>query len=503
MISSRSKEAKQGGDESIVRSSFYSLAGIVATTVCTAVLTLFLVRALAPSGYGVFALALSIGGMVALPADLGLSSSAARYIAEHRSDRVQLGALLADATRVKAIASTVACVGLAMLAGPIADAYHAPNLLWPLRAVSAAVFGQTMMFLYQGAYIADRKLATNAKLTLVESVTELGASVVLVIVAGGATGATAGRAVGYLTGAAVAAAVAARTFKWPAALRAKGRTRWTRRIASYGVYLVLVDSAFVLFNAIDLLLIAAFLDTHAVGLFSSPVRLLTLLGYPGIAVADGIANRMVRTSPDGPNAPAFVTGLRTLIVLQSVMLAPLLVWARPVVDILLGSAYHGSVTTLRVFAATAFLQGIAPLLSLSANFLGEGRSRVPLMLTAAVLDGLIDVILIPRIGIVSGAIATGVAFIVMDVGHLIICRRHITFAWRDPLVTMARAFSAATVMAAVLFAFGTNPSIPMIFLGGILGLGAFVACLVAGRELTPAQILAAYHRILNVRSIRA
>ncbi len=471
--------------ESMLASSAYAFAAQIATSLFTAVLTLYLVRALGPSQFGDFSLAIGVGSLVALPADFGISSSTQRFVADHRGERRRVTELIADAVRLKLIASAVACGALAALAGPIAAAYHAP-LTWPVRAVAIAVLGQNMMFLFEGAFVADRQVARNVRVVFGESAVEFSASIVLVLVIGGAGGAAAGRAIGYVCGGALAMLLGARAFAWPSALRRRGRSSSVRRIARYALPLMLVDGANTLFGAIDLLLIGAYLGSAKVGLFSAPYRLLILLVYPGAAVANGVAPRMSRGQGREPDAAALAGGLRAVIVMQSLLLAPLIVWARPIVHILLGSGYGGSTATLRVLSISVYLGGFAPLVSLSANYLGDARRRVPLMVGAALLDGAIDVVLIPRIGIVSGAIATAAALALMVGGHLRICRRHVELPLRALAVSACRGLFAAAAMAATEVAFGTNPPIPLILAGGIAGTVIFLLTLLLAGEPTVA-----------------
>jgi O-antigen/teichoic acid export membrane protein len=480
--------------ESMLASSAYAFAAQLATSLFTAALTLYLVRALGPSQYGAFALAIGIGSLVALPADFGISSSTARFVAEHRDRPKRVAALLADAVRLKLLAATFACGSLAALAGPIAAAYHAP-LTWPLRAVALAVFGQNLMFLFEGAFVASRQVAANVRMIFAESAVEFSASIVLVLVVGGAAGAASGRAIGYCIGGAFAMLLGARVFAWPSAFRLRGRISSGKPIARYAIPLMLVDGANTVFSMIDLLLIGAYLGSVQVGLFSAPLRLLTLLSYPGAAVASGVAPRMARGSGREPNAAALAGALRGLIIFQSLLLAPLIVWARPIVHILLGSGYGGSTATLRILSISAYLAGFAPLLSLSANYLGDARRRIPLMVGAALLDAAIDVVLIPRIGIVSGAIATAAALALMVGGHIQICRRHVALPLGLLGVSAVRALLAAAAMAGVLFAVGTNPAIPLLLAGGAAGIVAFVLTLLLVGEVTAADLASAGRQV--------
>src|SRR5439155_19236523 len=73
--------------ESVRRNTLFGLATQVTTAAFTAALTLYLVRALGPADYGLFALAVGIGTILVLIADVGISGSSGRFIAEESSDR--------------------------------------------------------------------------------------------------------------------------------------------------------------------------------------------------------------------------------------------------------------------------------------------------------------------------------------------------------------------------------------------------------------------------------
>ncbi|HTX46935.1 MAG TPA: oligosaccharide flippase family protein [Solirubrobacteraceae bacterium] len=475
------------GSESVAESSAYSFGAQVASAAFTAILTLYLVRALGTVQYGDFALAIGAGSLAFLPADFGISSSTARFIAEHRDDARRMAEVLAEAIRVKLVLSAIACGALAALAGPIASAYHA-DIAWPLRAVALATFAQSMMFLFDASFIAVRRVASDLKVVFLESAVECSMSIVLVILVGGAIGAAEGRAIGYCSGAIFATALGARVFGWPAAIRRRGSASERRRIARYAVPLVLVDSAWTLFSTIDLLLIGAYLGSTKVALFAAPLRLLALLSMPAAAIASGVAPRLARSRDHEPEGDALARALRLVVVFQGVMLAPLIVWARPIVDVLLGSNYHGSISTVRVLSIGAYLYGLAPLVSVSANFLGDAARRIPLMVGAALLNTVIDLFLIPRIGIMSGAIATAAALIVMDAGHIHICRRHVALPLTPLARSLLRTLLAAAAMAAVLLGLGTNPSAPLIVVGAFAGPIVFVAALVILGEVRVSEL---------------
>ncbi len=474
--------------DSISRNAAFALAAQLTSAAFTAVVTVYLVRELGPSGYGVFALAVGIGALVALVADMGIAQSVERFVAEERGNLGTVRSLLADAVRLKLIVATVACGALASLAGPIADAYGEPALAWTLRAVALAVLGQTVMFLYRGAFVALGRVSVAWRVLTLESAVEAGATIVIVALGGGAAGAAWGRAAGYVVGAVIAAAFLARML---GGLRpGLGAVRQRRRIAAYAGALFLVNAAFVGFEQIDVILIGAILSVASVGVFEAPLRLAAFLSYGGQALAFGVAPRLVRESGSEPNVKAFTAALRYLVLVQAALLAPALVWAEPMVELVLGDGYGESAGVLRALAPFVFLSAIGTFVTLAVNYLGAARSRIPLAVGALAVNAILDAVLVPTIGVVGAAIGTDVGFTLYVLGHLVLARRLLGFAALPLAMTLARALVAAVAMGGVLALFGTTGlSALEAVAGSVCGLAAFCAALVVTGAVSRRELL--------------
>jgi len=469
-----------------VRNAAFSMATQLATASATAALTLFLVRALEPAGYGVFALSVSIGTLVLLPADFGISQSAARFIAERRTDPAATRTLFVEALKLKVLATGLVCVALFAAAGPIADAYQSPSLAWPLRGVAVAVFGQSLLMLFAATFAALGRVSVQLRVVASESLTEALASAALVLVGAGVAGAAFGRAIGYSFGALAGLALTLRTLGPRLdTSHSSERRELVRRIGAYAGALLIVDGAFTLFSQIDVLLIGAFLGTTAIGLFEAPSRFLTLLHYPGLAVATGFAPLLARTEDRAPDVAGFSRAVRFVLVFQGTLVAPTVLWASPIVDVVLGPGYEESAHVLAALAPYTYLSGLAPLVSVGVNYLGEARRRVPIAIGALAIDAALGVILIPRIGIVAGAIGTDVAYVLYVLAHLWICKRLVGLALRPIGLTFLRSTLGALAMALVLLAFGTSElSLLDWVAGGFAALAAYGAVLVGTGELT-------------------
>jgi O-antigen/teichoic acid export membrane protein len=471
--------------EGIARNTAFALAMRLVSAFFIGGLTLFLVRYLGPDRYGLYALAVSVGGLTLLSMDFGISRSAARFIAERRGDPSEVAGVLRQAIRLKLVGASLVAALLIALAGPIAAAYDEPGLVWPLRVVALAILAQSFMLLFSTAFEALGRNALGFRLAASESALEGSASLGLVLAGAGVTGAVAGRAIGYGVAAVLGLALAVRALGRRSLRGALPSNLHWRQIAGYAGALFVIDSAFAAFGYIDVLLIGALLDARAAGIFSAPAQMLIFAQYAGLALASGVAPRLARRAGRDPDVASFQAALRLLLVFQFVLAAPLVVWATPITELLFGPKNAESADVLRGLAPYAVMAGPGPLLAVGVNYIGEARRRVPLALATVAINAAIDVVLIPKIGVVAGAIGTDVAYFIFIAGHVVIARRVIELHLAPLARTVFRASLAAAAMAAVMFAFGSSSlSAVEAVAGSALGLAAYLGVLLATREFS-------------------
>jgi O-antigen/teichoic acid export membrane protein len=499
-------EAPRHRADSIRRNTLFGLATNISTAAFTAVLTLFLVRKLGPHDYGLFALSVSIGTLVILFSDIGITGSAGRFIAEEGGNLRRIAAVVSDSTWLKLFVLMPLCAALWLLAGPISNAYSAPGLVWPLRGMAIAVLGQGMFIFYRHVFVSIGRVALTWRMVVFESACEAGASIALVLFGAGAAGAAFGRGIAYVIGSAFGVVMIWRALGG-GAIGFSGRGQ-ARRVARYGTALLLVTIAYTLFEQIGVLLIGAFIGTQAVGIFEAPNRLMVFLSYAGSALAAGIGPRLARRGDQAPDARAFTLATRGLLLLQGALLAPVIVWAQPIADLVLGSGYSGSVAVLRGLAPFMFMLATGTFLALTVNFVGEAKRRVWLAITTVVVCAAIDVALLPTIGVVGAAIGMDVAFAGYVLGHYWICRRVFEFPVNRLLLALGRCLLAAAVMAAVLASIGTSSLAWWQWLAGaVAGPVAYLGTLLVTRELSRSEIAAAlaqlpWHRLRPISSGR-
>jgi O-antigen/teichoic acid export membrane protein len=490
-------------DERVSHSATFALAAQLVGGLLTAVLTIFLGRELSAPQLGAFTFALSVITIATLFVDFGISTAAGRFIAERRDQPRAAVAVFRTALRLKLFTGVPATVALLVLAKPICHAFGTGGATWALRGCAIALLAQTLFNLFLGAFTALGKLRYNVVLAAVESVAEVSASLPLVILAGTAAAAAVGRAIGFGVGLAGAILLARRTLEGGRRGRARssvGEGVSNRQIMGYAGPLLLVDAAFRVFVSIDVLLIAAILGGGArLAAFGLPMRLTVFFEYPAAAVASAVAPRLTQRATRG-DVELLAQSMRYLAILQVLLTVPLLIWPEAIMNLLFGHRYAEAPEVLRALAPFVLLSGLAQLTTLSVNFLGEAWRRVPIALLMLVVNIAVDVVLLPQLGIVAGAIGTSAAYALWVPAHIWILNRRGGVPVRPFLLTLARCTLAGAAMLGVLALLGTaRVSVGLMLLGAVIGPIAYLAVLFVLGEVDRRDV-ALVRRVLPGRS---
>ena len=158
------------------------------------------------------------------------------------------------------------------------------------------------------------------------------------------------------------------------------------------------------------------------------------------------------------------------------------------VRVALGPHFHESASVLRALAPYIFLSGFGALVSVSANYLGEARRRVPVAIVTVLINCAIDLVLVPRIGVVGGAWGTDAAFALYVPAHLWICQHALDLDLRPTALTFARTALAGAALTGTLLLFGDSlHRLWLTALGGVLGVVLFGIVLWLTRELSVSE----------------
>lgn len=399
-------------------------------------------RALGVEQYGHYGLAVGIAGMLVVLSDLGLTTSLARVLAEGSGGLALAGRVLAlrFASAVAAGAVLVG-VGVAMRGGVIGVAHGdgGGRVLGGFLALCGAlVLANGMLGVAVGLLPTLRRMRALLALTVVQPVLEL-VGVVLALTGGlgGAGVVGASTAAALVTGTVglvvVAVALGQRSARTAAAsvdgpapaaghgASAIGATATVGTVAAYGRLVFLVAIAYALFGVVDQAVIYVIRGPQEAGGYIAAWRLATLLHLPGLAAATIVAPRLVGGGPQRRAMYARWLALLCAFYVGAVAIAATL--APVLVPFALGEGYRPFALVFVVLAPYALLLGIAPHVTMAANFLGGAAERVRLGAATVALNVALDLALVPSLGAVGAAISSGIAF-AMYVGA------HAVLSWR-------------------------------------------------------------------------
>ena len=194
----------------------------------------------------------------------------------------------------------------------------------------------------------------------------------------------------------------------------------------------------------DMIAVSYLLGPEATGVYFAALKTIALLAFVNFAIGAATANRVASLHAAGE----YQELTRTLDSAVNLAFWPTLVGA--VVIVLLAPALLSLFGA--DFAAHAYLTAVLAIgfvaksfvgpAELYLNVLGQQRVCALVLLVAAAINMVLNIVLIPLIGLLGAAMATSVAYVVLSIGLFVIARRRIGVALRPTVpITVLRGVS--------------------------------------------------------------
>lgn len=483
---------RPGAGASIAGQTAVILASRVIGALSTAVLTIALARFLGLQGYGTYAFAITIAATAALVASMGIDSATSRFVADGYNRRRGVAMVLWRGLRVRTVVAAVVFGGLIAVADQFAALVGQPDMGNEIRAASLALFFSAGFQWVTGVYEGVRRGGRLALMSVVKAAVEF-VVVLAVLAAGfGVVAALLGNAISY----AAAVGVGLLLMRPYMRRRPRGEAQEageedvsTGTILRYGNHIWLAGIAWILFDRVDQFLLGIFIGTDAVGLYDAPWKIASILGLLSLSLASAVTPRVA--SADPAEAGALVTkALRVAIVAYLVLAAITAVAANDLFVTLLGADFARSADVLVVLVPYLVLIGLAPILSRALDYLGVAAVRKWIALATFLVNLVLDVILIPTVGLLGAAIATDISVLTFVAGHYVLCARRLPLDNRQLAASGIRSLAAAGVgaIACALVLLAPGPTLLLLALAFPLASLAALAVLVFFREVAPEEL---------------
>ena len=424
-------------------------------TVSGALLVVILARLLDPTGYGLLYLTLAVIGVARLFAKLGIGRSTARYIAEYREkDPSQLRHILSFSAGITLtlllVVTLVVGLGHQQISGLIGE----PDLAIFLIVGSLFLFFETSLEFFRKVLQGFEEIKSAASLPIIKSLIKLAVAIGLVAAGFGAIGALAGWVLGALFASLVGGYIIYFRHYQPLEQGFPVESGLRRRIAQYAVPLTASEAAGNLSGRVDTLLVGFFLSPVAVSFYVVAEQVVSMIQSPVNALGFTLAPTFGAEKSAGNTDTAAQIYERSFVYIALLYFpaaAGLILLAEPLVELVFGTDYLGAVPVLQVLGVYTIIQANLLLSAKALDFLGRAKSRAIVKGVTSILNVILNLLLIPSVGVVGAAIATVITGLMYAVANVYIVYDELGISLNRLFVESLKILGITLVMSVVVY----------------------------------------------------
>jgi O-antigen/teichoic acid export membrane protein len=385
-------------------------AGQIVATAANALLVVVLARVLDPDGYGLLFLATSIFALAGLFSKLGLANSAARYISEYRERNPgQIRHILRRTLEINILTillvSVVLLLGFETIANVLGEPELAPFLVFGFLFITFVSLTGFVRLISQG--FEDISLA--ATVHVINHSGRLLFAVALILLGYGALGALGGFIIA--SGVASAIGMGILYFRYYRGFPS-GETiepGLTRRILEYNVPLTITGLSGKIDKKVDTILVGLFLDPVAVSFYVLSKQIVAFVETPSNALGFSISptyGKQKVTDELSTAAKMFETSLVHTLLLYVPAATGIVLVAEPAIEFVFGESYLGAVPIIQVLSIYVILSAVTNITDYPLDYLGRAKVRSVAKGVASLGNVVLNILLIPSVGVVGAAVAT-------------------------------------------------------------------------------------------------
>lgn len=384
---------------------------------------------LSPTDYGLLFLAISIFGSVLFISRAGVPKSAARYVNEYReTDSGQVRNVVRASLTLIVLLSVTVGIALVLFRNTIATILGEPALV-PLLVGGLFYVCFRSMNSYLYTLFQGFNYITRASFISIASYVGLFLSVITLAALGyGATGALAGYILGYGLGTVVGLTLLYTVLKDYEVQPIEPGLR--RRVVEYSIPLAATNSASVLYKRFDTILVGFFIGPIAVGYYVLAKQVSDFIVAPasslGFTISPSYAEYKARD--DKRAAHIYEKSFTHTMLFYVPAAAGLTLVADPMIRHIFGSDYVGAIPVIQVLSVYIILDAVDNITNDGLDYLGRARHRAIVKTTTGGLNVLLNVLLIPTIGVVGAAISTVVCYGIMTTVNVYLIHRELSLA---------------------------------------------------------------------------
>jgi O-antigen/teichoic acid export membrane protein len=398
-------DAKAAEPRLVARNAAARAAGEILAKLGSLAFFVVMARRLGTVGFGEFQFALALTGALVVVAGFGTDDYLAREVSR---DRRRAGRLLADAVAVKVVGG-ITLLGVAAAIVNVGAYSVQARLVVYVVGVGALleVVSKSWFSIFQ----AHQRLELASATLIAQRLVTAAAGIAVLAAGGGVVAAAVVYAAGSLFAILVAELWLRRLHLRRAALQPSGWAALARTSVPIGLITLL--GAVLL--RLDVTLLSFLGDAAKVGIYAVAFRLVEATQFLGSAFAAAMLPWLARAERSGRVglARGYGLGLTVVVALLLPVALGLVLFARPIIDLLYGEAFAGAVVPLQLLGMMTLLWGINAFASTLLIARDRPGSYVRLLVPVIVQNIAFNLLLIPRFG------ARGAAFDAVFSGFLL------------------------------------------------------------------------------------
>jgi len=183
------------------RGGFNLLWGLVASTVISAVGTIFIANSIGDVNFGLFTIALVAPNLISLFRDWGVSTAMIKYTAQYNAEdkAAEIRSIFVTGILFETILGVALSAVAFLLSGLLASLYSLPKITPLIQISSFMILTGALLSTAQSAFTGIEKLELNSVTLISQSIVKTVVSIVLVIIGLGPLGAVIGYQISLVT----------------------------------------------------------------------------------------------------------------------------------------------------------------------------------------------------------------------------------------------------------------------------------------------------------------
>lgn len=386
--------------QTIVKNTFWLASGTILSKLIRASLIIYAGRILGAAGYGIFSYALSLAAFFTVFSDMGISALSTRTLSQKPKNA---GEYFYTSFILKLIAVSITII-LTILLTPHLTKIQEINPLIPFIAILLA-FDSLRNFAFSITR-ANNKMEMESLLTILTNIfiTSFGLIILFLYPT------PKNLAIGYSMASALGTIIVfIFVRKYLKDFKYKFNVKLIKPIIYSAVPFALAGIIGVFMINIDTIILGAFRTASELGFYGAAQRIVQFIYIiPAFLSASmfPIMSRMIKNGNFKKASSLFSSLFRMIMILAIPMALGGALLSREIITFLFGNSYAGASTALTILSLTIFIVAPSTLISNSLFALDKQKVFVISSSIGAVINVILDILLIPKYGIVGSASVT-------------------------------------------------------------------------------------------------